>query len=319
MIVTVTLNAALDRTLNVPNFQPGTRNRASEAITLPGGKGINVARALKTLGEPGIATGLAGGRAGTSIVEGLTEEGILNDFVRIRGESRSSTAVLDPNGLQTEIIEHGPSVNQDELELFIEKVRYLARGADLFVLAGSLPGGVPTDFYARLLAELSGKVLTALDTHGPPLRAGLAGAPNLASPNAREAEEIAGYEFSDDTDLADAAATLTSLGADSAIVHLSDGCVARLREAGDKEGATFRASLVERTAISTVGSGDALLAGYLTGLVRGEPPVKRLEMAVACGAANALRAGAGIFALDDFKALQRQVRVTEMAQIAHEE
>ena len=96
MIVTVTLNAAIDRTLTVPNFQPGHRHRASAGLTLAGGKGINVARALKRLEVPVVATGLAGGRTGTRIVEELTNEAILNDFVRIADESRTSTAVVDP-------------------------------------------------------------------------------------------------------------------------------------------------------------------------------------------------------------------------------
>ena len=98
MIVTVTLNAALDRTLTVPNFQRGQRHRASAGLTLAGGKGINVARALKRLDVPVVATGLAGGRTGTRIVEELTDEAILNDFVRIADESRTSTAVVDPTG-----------------------------------------------------------------------------------------------------------------------------------------------------------------------------------------------------------------------------
>src|SRR5256714_13398780 len=96
VIVTVTLNAAIDRTLTVPNFQPGQRHRASAGLTLAGGKGINVARALKRLDVPVVATGLAGGRTGTRIVEELTNEAILNDFVRIGGESRPSTVVVDP-------------------------------------------------------------------------------------------------------------------------------------------------------------------------------------------------------------------------------
>src|SRR5207248_5546837 len=98
MIVTVTLNAAIDRTLTVPNFQRGQRHRASAGVTLAGGKGINVARALKTLGIPVVATGLVGGSTGTRIVEELTNEAILNDFVHIEGESRTSTAVVDPTG-----------------------------------------------------------------------------------------------------------------------------------------------------------------------------------------------------------------------------
>ena len=113
MILTVTLNAALDRTLTVPSFASGHRHRATDAIALPGGKGVNVARALKCLGEPVIATGLAGGRTGTTIIEELTAEGILNDFVRIREESRASTAVVDPmSGEQTEINEVGPRIGR---------------------------------------------------------------------------------------------------------------------------------------------------------------------------------------------------------------
>ena len=112
MIVTVTLNAALDRTLTVPNFQRGQRHRASEVLTLAGGKGINIARALKRLDVPVVATGLAGGRTGTRIVEELTAEAILNDFVRIGEESRGSPAGVDPlAGSDTAINEWGPRVS----------------------------------------------------------------------------------------------------------------------------------------------------------------------------------------------------------------
>ena len=114
MIVTVTANAALDRTLTVPVFQIGYRHRSSDVLTLAGGKGINVARALKLLDVPVVATGLTGGRTGTRIVEELTSEAILNDFVRIAGESRTSTAVVDPtSGAYTEINEWGPEVTSD--------------------------------------------------------------------------------------------------------------------------------------------------------------------------------------------------------------
>src|SRR2546423_13915558 len=125
MIVTVTLNAAVDRTLTVPNFQRGQRHRASAGLALAGGKGINVARALKALGVPVVATGLIGGSTGTRIVEGLTQEAILNDFVRIDGESRTSTAVVDPaGGTYTEINEWGPAVHEDELQMLLDKLHY---------------------------------------------------------------------------------------------------------------------------------------------------------------------------------------------------
>ena len=155
MIVTVTLNAAIDRTLTVPNFQRGQRHRASAGVTLAGGKGINVARALKALGMPVVATGLVGGTTGTRIVEELTTEAILNDFVRIEGESRTSTAVVDPaGGTYTEINEWGPAVSPEELETLLEKLRYLTQGAELVVFAGSLPRDVADDFYAEAAREL---------------------------------------------------------------------------------------------------------------------------------------------------------------------
>jgi fructose-1-phosphate kinase PfkB-like protein len=121
VIVTVTMNAALDRTLTVPNLKLGQRHRASAGLTLAGGKGINVARALKALDVPVVATGLAGGRTGTRLVEELTGESILNDFVRIEGESRTSTMVVDPTGgSSTEIYEWGPQVSRVELVILLE-------------------------------------------------------------------------------------------------------------------------------------------------------------------------------------------------------
>ena len=155
MIITVTLNAAIDKTLAVPNFRLGRRHRAVEQTSMAGGKGVNVARALKALGQPVIATGVAGGPTGTRIIEQLTEEAILNDFVRIREESRMSTAVVDPtSGEQTEINERGPSVSETELELFVDKLLYLAQGAAMCVFSGSLPVGVDQSLYGRLVEEL---------------------------------------------------------------------------------------------------------------------------------------------------------------------
>ena len=143
MIVTVTLNAAIDKTLAVPNFRLGRRHRAVEQTAMAGGKGVNVARALKALGQPVIATGVAGGPTGTLITEALTDEGILNDFLRIREESRTSTAVIDPtSGEQTEINEYGPLVSESELDHFVEKLLYLAKGAAMCVFSGSQPRGV---------------------------------------------------------------------------------------------------------------------------------------------------------------------------------
>ncbi len=129
MILTVTLNAAIDRTVAVPSFRQGHRHRAVEASTVAGGKGVNVARALKLLDRPVIATGLAGGPTGARLMERLAEESILTDFTWIAGESRTNLAVVDPtSGEQTEINERGPDDSAEELARFLEKLLDLARG-----------------------------------------------------------------------------------------------------------------------------------------------------------------------------------------------
>ena len=229
MIITVTLNTAIDKTLSVPNFRLGRRHRTVEQTTMPGGKGVNVARVLKSLGAPVIATGLAGGATGTRIVEQLTQLSVLSDFVRIREESRTNTAVIDPTtGEQTEINERGPKVSEQEIELFVDKLLYLAKGASMCVIAGSLPRDVDADVYARLIRELRRiGVTTVVDTDGDPLRRSVRAEPDVISPNELEAEELVGHEFNDDEDRLLAVAEMAQLGAREAIMTMADGVFAR--------------------------------------------------------------------------------------------
>ena len=230
MIITVTLNAAIDKSLSVPNFRLGRRHRTVEQRTMAGGKGVNIARTLKTLGQPVIATGFAGGATGTHIVEQLTEESILNDFVRIREESRTNTSVLDPTtGEQTEINERGPAVSEREVELFRDKLLYLARGAAIVVFAGSLPRGVEPDLYAGLIRDLERMELTTvIDTDGEPLRQAVRAEPDVVSPNVLEAEELVGHEFSGEEERSQVVREIAALGPREAIMTLPDGCFAQV-------------------------------------------------------------------------------------------
>jgi len=310
MIVTVTLNAALDRTLTVPNFQAGFRHRASESLTLPGGKGVNIARALKSLGQPVIATGLAGGKTGIRIVEDLTAEGILNDFVRIRGESRTSTAIIDPtSNTQTELNEYGPVVTARELHAFMEKFTYIAKGADVVIIAGSLPRKVKDSFYKEIIGALSATdALTVLDTAGEPLRLAIKANPGLVSPNIFEAEALVGHEFAEDEDSLHAAVQLSRMGAGSAIITHPGGCFAYLDD-GEGSQRTYSVQIPPQDPISTVGSGDAFLAGYVSARVSGKSETECLRYAVACGAANTQKYGAGIFDVHDVKRFVAKTKV----------
>ncbi len=315
MIVTVTLNAAIDRTLTVPNFQRGQRHRASAGVTLAGGKGINVARALKTLGVPVVATGLIGGRTGTRIIEQLTDEAILNDFVHIDGESRTSTAVVDPTGgTYTEINEWGPAVLPDELDMLLEKLRYLTQGAELVVFAGSLPRDVADDFYAEAIHELARRhVLTVIDSEGEPLRLGVAAEPFLISPNQSEAEALVGQEFHDDEDFRLGLETLAEMGPRNVLITTELGCMALLRE--EREARRFRAVAPHVEPVSAVGSGDVFLAGFLAARLAGRTYEESLRSAVAAGAASTLEVGAGRFDARAAGRLQAGVEVSELEHV----
>jgi 1-phosphofructokinase/tagatose 6-phosphate kinase len=316
VIVTVTLNAAIDRTLTVPNFQLGHRHRASQGLTLAGGKGINVARALKRLDVPVVATGLAGGRTGTRIVEELTSEAILNDFVRIADESRTSSAVVDPTaGTYTEINEWGPHVEPDELAMLLEKISYLARGADMVVFAGTLPRGVEDSFYAEAIRDLNRRNVPAvLDSEGPPLRLGVEAEAFLVTPNQREAEGLVGQEFGDDEDYTMALDRIADMGARNVLITSDTRSFGLFR--ADRKRTSFRADAPNVEPVSAVGSGDVLLAAFLAARLAEKPLEEALRAAVAAGAASTLEVGAGRFEPREASKLQSAVDVRELEPVA---
>jgi 1-phosphofructokinase family hexose kinase len=316
VIVTVTMNAAIDRTLTVPNFQRGQRHRASEGLTLAGGKGINIARALKRLGVPVVATGLAGGGNGTRIVEDLTAEAILNDFVRIEDDSRTSTAIVDPTGgTYTEVNEWGPRVQPQELDMLLEKLVYLSRGADYVIFAGSLPRGIEDGFYAEAIRELNRRgVPTALDSAGEALRLGALAEPFLVSPNEREAEGLVGQEFHDDDDFLGGLEAIAELGARNVLITRESGCWALLRT--EREPRRYRVLAPRVEPVSAVGSGDVLLAGFVAARLEQRSDEEALRFAVAAGAASTLELGAGRFEEREAGRLVSGVEVAQLEPVA---
>ena len=316
MIVTVTLNAAIDRTLTVPNFQLGHRHRASQGLTLAGGKGINVARALKRLDMPVVATGLAGGRTGTRIVEELTSEAVLNDFVRIADESRTSTAVVDPtSATYTEINEWGPHVEPEELAMLLDKISYLARGADMVVFAGTLPRGVGDGFYAEAIRDLNRRNVPAvLDSEGPPLRLGVEAEAFLVTPNQREAEGLVGQELGDDEDYMMALDLIADMGARNVLITAETRSFGLFR--AERKRRLFRADAPLVEPVSAVGSGDVLLAAFLAARVAEKPVEDSLKIGVAAGAASTLEVGAGRFEPREASRLQSSVNVRVLEPVA---
>jgi 1-phosphofructokinase family hexose kinase len=312
VILTVTLNAAIDRTVAVPNFRLARRHRAVESRTVAGGKGINVARALSLLGRPVIAAGFVGGPTGTRVLEGLREESVLTDFTRIAAETRINLAVIDPtSGDQTEINERGPAVSPEETKKLFERIGYLASGAKICVLAGSLPPGAGDDLYARLIADLGRRgVPVVLDAEGEAMLAGVRAGASMVTPNEREAEELVGQEFDGGGDLAQGLLELVRLGATEAAITRPEGCVAAVGEGSERRLLEVHTEPLE--AVSTVGSGDAFLAGYVAARYEGRSPEDCLAYGVACGAESTQHFGAGTVDRNQVERLLGEVAVHDL-------
>ena len=311
MILTVTLNAAVDRTLVVPSLTLGHRHRAPESIALAGGKGINVARALRALDVPVLATGLVGGRNGDAVRDLLSKAAIPFDFVEISSPSRTSTAIVDPTtGTQTEINEHGPAVSPGETREFTGRLAFLMEYATAVVFAGSLPTNLDENFIAGLVRKAREEGLyTVVDAPPAVLKAALKEDPSLVSPNQHEAESAVGFDFIEGEDYLRGVRRLVELGARDACVTSPEGHSYLTTQDGV---ITARAPRVE--ARSTIGSGDAYLAGLLAGLLhRRISPVEAVRLAAGCAAANAETLGAGAFGAQRAEELAEATQVEVLA------
>jgi len=309
MILTVTLNAAVARTLVVPSLTLGQRHRAPESVTLAGGKGINVARSLRALGVPVLATGFAGGRNGDAIRDGLSDAAIPFDLVEIENHSRTSTALVDPtSGAQTEINEYGPEVSQAETREFSRRLEHLMEYATAVIFAGSFPPNLDENFLAGLVLRARERGLyTVVDSNPTVLRSALRAEPSLVSPNQHEAEGAVGFDFIEEEDFVRGLARLTELGARGACITSPEGH-SYLTMTSSEGVISARAPRVE--AVSTIGSGDAYLAGLLAGLLhRDLAPVDAARLAAGCAAANAETLGAGLFEARRAEELAGEVRV----------
>jgi tagatose 6-phosphate kinase len=320
VIITVTLNAALDRTLVAPGFALGQSRTVDSALTLGGGKGLNVARALLGLGHEVLALGLAGGATGEAIRAALDREGMDHQLTEISGNSRTCTAIVDPEtGIASEINEPGPRIGERELDAFLNMFRKRVGDARLVALSGSLPAGVPFDFYAFLIgiARQAG-VPCALDTSGPALREGLAAGPFLAKPNQHEAAQLWGGTF--DPEDAGILAALPAprptmlaitLGASGALLHGPAG--------------SWRAVPPTVQPVDTVGAGDSFVAGLCAALLAAagagslegaaqSPDIleRALRFATALATANTLTVGAGICQPEDVARLESEVRIRRL-------
>lgn len=309
MIVTVTLNAAVDKTFQVPGFGIGRVYRPTSARIVAGGKGINVARVYRTLGGEAHATGFVGGAIGMQIRRGLVAEGMPHSFVRIECESRECIAVIDPETWsQTEVNENGPEVSCLETAAVSRRVRSLCRRLrpEWLVISGSAPPGVPVDTYASMCADAQRLgIRVAVDASGDLLRCASEAGPDLLKPNNYELASIAGCDPDDDADLREAARLVVDRGVGAVALTLGGrGSVYMDRTGG------WAAQAPTIRFVSAVGSGDAYLAALLWAMGKGSSAPECLRLAVGAGSANAEVSGAGFCSAEHIMTTAGRTQVT---------
>jgi 1-phosphofructokinase family hexose kinase len=289
VIVTVTLNAALDITYEAPRIAWGEVNRVEAVHARAGGKGINVARTLRQLGHEAVVTGLAGGHTGAAIRTELRAAGMTDRLLPMGCESRRTvTAVSREDGAVTALNEHGPAVSEDEWRRFADAFASFLPGADAVVLSGSLPRGIPDGAYAELATACAHYGVPAfVDASGQALLAALGAAPALVKPNREEIAAVLGEPPADHAGALRAAAELRGRGAEAVVVSLGeDGLCAHTPEGA------WRAT-APRVGGNPVGAGDAVVAALAAGFVEGRSWPERLRSAAATGAAAVAEPAAG--------------------------
>ena len=287
MIVTLTLNPSLDRTVEVPDLVRGGVIRASSGRVDPGGKGVNVARALLANGVEACAVLPVGGAVGRQLVELLEAEGVGMSAVPVAGATRSNLTISEPDGTVTKINEGGQALTAAEIDQLAAAVIRLVGPRDRAVLSGSLPPGVDADVYTRLTERfVASGIEVALDTSGPALVRAVRAAPTIVKPNREELGEALGRVVRTYADAVEAAQTLRRAGAGTVLASLGpDGAVLV-----DRDGVLLGECAVADPR-STVGAGDCLLAGFLAGGAAGKDA---LATAVCWAAAAVERPGSGV-------------------------
>lgn len=295
MIYTVTLNPAIDLELVVAKIEQNTVGRASSSQEDAGGKGFNVSRMLNNLGHDNIALGMMAGANGQKLKAMLNKEGVTTQFVEVAGETRINVCIAQENSHDhIKVNDAGPSVSQSDLDRFTGLVTQQAKAGDWWVLAGSLPQGVPTDYYADLVRILkSAGCYAVVDASGEALRYALSARPKLVKPNLEEAKALFG-----DLPLEQLCECFIEQGAENVVISLgADGAVF-----GDDslDGSAYGSSggntiqklaapkITERSAIA---AGDSFVAGLVAQLESGQPLIKACQFALACGAATAAQPG----------------------------
>ena len=308
MILVINLNASVDKRYKMKDLIKGEVMRAAEVDNTPGGKGIHVANVATILGEDCIATGYLGGKSGEFISEKLQDYGIKQDFVQVAGETRSCLAIITESGAQTEILEPGPTVTPEEQEAFMAKYQELLSKATVVAASGSMPKGLPGDFYGQLirLAHKAGKPFL-LDTSGEALIQGIKVQPYFVKPNNDEIKVLVGAELRSDEDIVHVLQKFMEDGIKLPVISLgAQGSMAGYNRH------VYKITVPKIQCKNPVGSGDSFVAGIAVGIERGMAIEDVLSLGAACGTANAMEDESGFVRKEVVEELFPQIKIQQI-------
>lgn len=306
MILVINLNASVDKKYVMDDLNKGLVMRAKSVENTPGGKGIHVANVSTILKENCIVTGFLGGKTGEFIHDKLEKYGIKQDFVNIKGDTRECLAIITKDLVQTEILEPGPEVTEEEQKRFIDKYIELLEEANIIVASGSVPRNIPKDFYKKLIDIANSKNKKfLLDTSGDLLREGIEGKPFFIKPNKDEIEFLTGRSIENYKDAIREIKEFHKKGVELVAISLgAEGSVIGYK------GVYYKVTVPKITAINPVGSGDSYVVGVAIGLERGYEIEDILMLASACGTANALEEETGSVKIDVVQDLLDKITIS---------
>lgn len=309
MIYTVTLNPAVDRELTVNDIVFDTVLRASEWQVDCGGKGFNVARMLKSLDSPSIALGFAAGKSGEmlqGILEGL---GIETEFVWVEGETRTNVSIVSiDNDRYVKVNEPGPTISEENISQLADTVRERVQTGDWWVLAGSLPPGVPITYYSELIDIIqSAGAKVFLDTSDEALKQSCGAGPNLVKPNDEEAHELTGLPVDTASEIVAAGSAIQQTGPENVVISLGKKGALLV-----SDGKGWLAASPEIVEANPIGAGDSMVAGMVWGLSQGDNMRDALCKGIACGAATASQNGTTVGTLEQVTELLEKIELSEV-------
>lgn len=309
MILTVTLNVAIDKLYVVDSLMPGEVIRVKDCTYNAGGKGINISKVVNLLKEKVTAIGFTGGYSGSFIKESVIKAGINEAFINVKGESRTSINVFDRScGKVTEFLEPGMAVTEENIRNFTDLFYNLVDKCEIVTISGSVPRGIDDAFYQQLIIIAKSKCKKViLDTSGKLLQEGLKALPYAIKPNIYELTQLLGTEINNFDDIVNAAEVLHNRGIAIVIVSLGkDGALVVCDEG------VYRGTTPDVKVVNSVGCGDSMVAAFAVGLVRNLGIEETLKLAMAVSTANALTKENGHFLQKDLDILMDEVKVIKL-------